>query len=117
MLPGQPEVQPRQGVSPGRVVLHRPATVHRHPDIASVVERETVGRGAGLLECHQRAAIPWLTGGEVDVKLVQAAGAAVVEIHDRAVGAPADPVGDRQIRHHGADASVQLEPVKRTGAR
>ena len=53
-----------------RIVVHRPAAVHRHPDIPSGIDRETVGRGAGLLERHQRASVPWLAGGEVDVKLV-----------------------------------------------
>src|SRR3954454_2070264 len=76
----------------GPVAADGTASPPRHPDAAVRVHREPIGHDARLLAVDKRATARDGAAGRLEVERVEAAGAAVVEIHGPAVGAPADAV-------------------------
>ena len=75
------------------------------------------GTASGVLMCTTVRRAAQAAGGRVEVERADVTGAAVGEVHRGALGAPADPVGDRQAGQHLRAAAVEFEPVQGPGAR
>src|SRR5579864_9250951 len=94
----------------------RAAVPQGDPDVPVVVDGQPVRYRVRRCDVHDRAPAAEVAGGRVEVEGVDVGGAAIGQVHGRAVGAPADPVGDGQAGQHLRAAAVEVQPVQAASA-
>jgi hypothetical protein len=99
----------------GAVAGQRAAVPERHPEVSALVDGEAVRRRP--LHADERARRAEVAARRVEVEGADLAGATVGEVHGRPVGAPADPVRDRQPLEDERATPVQLEAIEASGPR
>src|SRR4051812_48216848 len=99
------------------IAAHRAAAEETDPDPTLGVDRQAVGEPVAWVDHGQRPAVGDLAVGAVEVQHVDALGGAVDEVHPRAVGAPAEAMGDRRRTDDALELPAGGEPVERGGFR
>ena len=112
---GGPEAAAGQKRSIRRVPVDRAAVPQRDPDVTSLVDGEPVRRHARIVDFNDRTAPADPAAVRIKVKCVDRR-CRCRQVHDLAVGAPADPVRDRQSGQDGRASAVELEPVEHAGS-